>query len=804
MSPAPSPRNVLGLLGAFVATSVVAGLLAAGLAMPAVGASGLATKNSVNFFDSLPGDLARPPLSEQSTLLAADGTKITTFYDENRVTVDLDQISPNMQHAIVAIEDARFYQHGGVDPKGLVRAFMVNQISGTVEQGASTLTQQYVKNVLKETAHAKGDEAGVEAAQEKSNARKLKEIRFAVTLEKTLTKPQILNNYLNIAWFGGQINGVEAAAKYYFNTTALKLTLAQSATLAGMIQSPVDYSPKNNPTAALQRRNLVLTKMLEQHMIDQATYDATQKTKLGARITPNLQGCANASYRAYFCDYVYRLITQSNAFSGLGKTQEERTNTLLRGGLTIRTTMDPKVEAAAWKATSGTISTGNKAATAAVTVEAGTGKVLSIAQNKVYGGGSSAKTTINYSVDGQYGGGSGFQTGSTFKPFTLATWLKAGKSLNATVDGTPSPAPYSSFKSCGSPVRGKTYIFGNSADGRETGPMSVWSATAESVNGAYVNMEKQLDLCDIRQTAESLGVHLAAGRPDDCSPVRPRPSTKRLPNCIPSLTLGVEDISPMTMAAAYAGFAASGKFCSPIAVTSITDRDGKPVRIPTANCKQTLDEKVANTVNLGLSKVFSPGGTGYRIGGLPNGRPASGKTGTTNNSVDTWFVGYTRQLATAVWVGDPHTYKVGRGYERKSMNGRTINGQHFGSIFGATLAGPIWKKIMVAASKGMEIKRFPAADSKLLVSPKSNVPDVRGKSIPDAIAILKHAGFKPVAGGFAPSKYPVGSVASTSPDSGSQLSKGSTITITISAGGGDGPGGGGNGGGGNGGGPGPQ
>lgn len=253
----------------------------------------------------------------------------------------------------------------------------------------------------------------------------------------------------------------------------------------------------------------------------------------------------------------------------------------------------------------------------------------------------------------------------------------------------------------------------------------------------------------------------------------------------------------MTMAAAYAGFAAQGVYCAPIAVTSIKDGNGRSYKIPGANCKQALDQDVANTVTQGLSKVFSPGGTAAHVGGLP-GRPAAGKTGTTNLSVDAWFVGYTPQLATAVWVGDPDIYKGGQ----KSMRNIKINGQYYHAVYGATIAGPIWKKIMTTASQGMEVKHFPPGSAKLLVSSNPSVPDVRGKSVSDAFTTLTAAGFKPRTGGVAPSKYPAGTVASTSPSGGSQLSKGSTVTITVSGGGGGG-GGNGGGGGGNGGGPGP-
>ena len=786
-------RNVIGLLGAFVVTSMAGGVLAAGLAMPAVGASGVLTKNSVTFFDSLPSELTQPPLAQASTLLASDGSKITTFFEENRVEKKLKDISPLMQSAIVAIEDARFEKHGGVDPKGLARAAIVNKITGHTAQGASTLTQQYVKNVLVESANAKGDKVAQQEATEQVASRKIKEIRYAVALEKQMPKSEILNRYLNIAWFGGKINGVEAASKYYFSTTAKKLTLPQAATLAGMVQNPPKYSPRYNPKVSLERRNVVLDKMLELQKITQKQHDAARATKLGAKITITDNGCANAGKKGYYCEYVRRQIIDNKAFSALGKTPEERENSLKRGGLKITTAMSPKIMKAAWKGLTSTIPTKDKSkvATASVTVQPGTGKVLSIQQNKLYdpaeqkGKKITGTSAINYSVDNDWGGGNGFQNGSTFKPFTLATWLKAGKSLNAVVPSGSGVAPFSSFKSCNpdyDPHQSYTYF--NAGDGEAKGSMSVWNGTAKSVNGVFVSMEKQLNLCDIRKTAESLGMHLAKTRDDFCT-VKKHDTTDRLPNCAPSLTLGVADISPMTLSAAYAAFAAKGKFCEPIVVTSIKDRNGKSLPIPKANCKQALDENVANTVNLGLSKVLTPAGTGASIGPLPGGRPASGKTGTTNLSVDTWFAGYTPQLATTVWVGDPETYKVGNHRERKTLNYRTINGQYRSQVYGATLAGVIWKKIMVKAVEGMEIKHFASADSRLLVSPKKTVPNVNGRSVDDAEAILREAGFQTtVSSDPVKSKYKVGTVASTSPEGGSYTSVGSTITITISAGGG--------------------
>jgi membrane peptidoglycan carboxypeptidase len=795
MPPAHRTRNVIGLLGAFVVTSMAGGVLAAGLAMPAVGASGMLTKNSVTFFDSLPGELSVPPLSEQTTLLAADGSLITTFYDENRVLVPLDKISLYLQHAIVAIEDSRFFEHGGVDPKGLARAAIVNQVAHRTAQGASTLTQQYVKNVLLESANARGDLKGEKEATELSAGRKIQEIRYAVSLEKKYKKPEILNRYLNIAWFGGKINGVEAAARYYFHTSAAKLTLPQAATLAGMVQSPPKYSPRYRPKEALARRNIVLHRMLQLGDIDRRTHDQAVRTKLGEKINPSANGCANAApLNAYYCEYVRLQIIGNKDFGELGKTAKAREKALLRGGLTIRTALKPKIIKAAWKSLSSTIPPKDKSkvVTAAVTVEPGTGLVFSMMQNQKYvpTKGKRGETSVNYSVDQMWGGGGGFQTGSTFKPFTLARWLEEGHSLNASVSSSTGTAPFAAFKSCIPLDKSQSYPYSNS-EGSGKGNMTVFDGTARSVNGVFISMEKQLNLCDIRKSAESLGVHLGASRLDWCSAEK-NDTTTRLPACAPSLTLGVADISPMTMAAAYAGFAAGGKFCKPIVVTSITNRSGRTFKVPSAGCKQTMDKNVANTVNYGLSRALKPGGTAASVGPLPGGRPASGKTGTTNNSLNTWFIGYTPQVATAVWVGDPLTYKVGEDSKgnpirsQKTLNGRKIKGQYYGKVFGSTLAGPMWKKIMQVAVKGTEIKQFDPPDSRLTMSPRTQVPDVDGQSVDAAKSTLEGAGFSwRVDSSPVPSDAKPGAVASTSPGGGSSASTGTEVTIRISAGGGD-------------------
>jgi membrane peptidoglycan carboxypeptidase len=778
----PPAGPVLGLLAAFVAAAVVGGVLLAGLGMPLAGTTGYLARNSVELFDSLPSDLATPPLSEGSTLLRADGSQIAHFYEENRTEVTLDQIAPAMRGAIVAIEDSRFYEHGGVDPQGLMRAAVANYAHGTVVQGASTLTQQYVKNVLVETASVKGDRAAVRDATARTKQRKLQEIKLAISLEKKYSKDEILNRYLNIAYFGDRVYGVEAAARYYFGIPAAKLSLPQAAMLAGLVQSPAVWSPRK-PEKAKERRDVVLRRMLEERMIDKAQYDQAKATPIAVTMNEPRRGCASAGSHAWYCDYVQNLIIKSPGFEALGETPEEREQMLKRGGLTITTAMDQNIANAAWDATKKRIPLADPSgvSTATVTVEPGTGKVLSIMQNKNYNpAGGRGNVATNFATDYAYGGSGGFQTGSTFKPFTLATWLKKGKSLNAFVSAEGGPASFSEFRSCsGGMSRSQQYEYSNS-ESQGSGSMSVLTATYRSVNTAYVSMEKQLDLCDITKTAEDMGVHLASSQVDQCAIGDEKGRrTTRLPTCQPSLTLGAKELSPMTMAAAYATFAAGGTYCAPIAVLSIADRDGKPVPIPKPSCKRVLDKDVAAGVNYALQRVLTQG----TARGRGIGRAAAGKTGTTNGSIDTWFVGYTPQRSTAVWVGDPTPRPKSKGSKvlvRKTLNYRTIDGDKQRRVYGATFAAPIWQEIMQKAHRGLPERGFAGPPGQMLRAEKGNVPDVRSRSVEEATRTLEEAGFSVKVGGTTGSLFPTGRVADTDPEPNSPADKGSIVTLILS------------------------
>jgi membrane peptidoglycan carboxypeptidase len=755
--------NILSLLGAFVVTSVVIGLLGAGLVMPAVGATGAATRQGVHVFDSLPSDFTQTPLSQQSRILADDGTLISTPYDENRVIVPLAQIAPVMRQAQIAIEDSRFYEHGGIDPQGVGRAFISN-LGGGSTQGASTLTQQYVKITLQENALNRDDKLGAQAATAKSYTRKLQELKYAVTLEKNLTKNQILEGYLNLVYFGGQAYGVEAAARHFFGVSAAKLNLPQAATLAGLVQLPSETDPIKNPARALARRNVVLDRMHTLNLIDDKAWQAAKNTKMVTNNKPTPSSCALSPY-PYFCTYVTAWLKQLPA---LGKTTEERIKRINRGGLTIQTTLNPKMEAAARQELIRKVPVGNSAniGAAAAVIEPGTGHVLAIAQNTNFSNKKSrGATEVNWAVDKKYGGSIGFAFGSTAKMFAVAQALKSGMPINSTVIARAASenkaaiftkADFHDKCNMGNqkwPVR-------NDED-TATGPISLTKATAKSVNTAFAVLVAKLGACSVRTTMTQMGLHMGNG-----DKIQIFPS---------SVTLGSDSVSPLTLASAYATVASGGTYCVPTPVLTITTSDHKTLALPKNLCKRVLDRDVANGVSKILKTVLT-NGTASRIGGLDGGRPVAGKTGTSDGSNETWFVGYTPQLSTAVWVGTPND----PGNKRELRNLR-LGGQFYrGQVFGATIAAPIWKQIMDRASVGMPFRDFAEPGEKVQVGDVVSIPSVYGMSVGEARATLSGAGFKPVVGEAVSSSTDRGLAVGTRPRS--RALRGSTVVIFTSTG----------------------
>ena len=766
--------NVMSLLGAFLAISVVLGLLGAGLVMPTVAATGATAREGVSVFDALPGEFTQNPLSQQSRILAADGTLIATPYDENRIIVPLAQIAPVMRQAQIAIEDNRFYEHGGVDPQGVGRA-LVSNLRGGDTQGASTLTQQYVKITLQENALRNEDPKAARAATAKNYTRKLQELKYAVTLEKSLTKDQILQGYLNLVYYGGQAYGVEAASRHYFGISASQLNLPQAATLAGLVQLPSQTDPIRNPVRALARRNVVLDRMHTLNLITDKAWQSAKKTKLVLNPKPARNSCALSPY-PYFCDYVTRWLKDLPA---LGKTAEERSKRINRGGLTIQTTLDPKMQKIAEqelvaKVPVGTVAGGTDIGAAAAVVEPGTGNVLAAAQNTTFSikGGTPGKTSVNWAVDQRYGGSGGFAFGSTAKMFAVTQALRSGMPINSTIIARPADANHaaiftrSDFQASDSCKIGAGQIWQvHNDEGTRNGPISLTDALAFSVNTAFAGLVAKLGACNVRDLMGKMGLHTAAGNPIGTFPS--------------AITLGSDSTSPLTLASAYATIASGGTYCVPSPVLTITASDKKPIALPKDRCRKVLEPDVANGVTQILKTVLTVG-TGKGLGGLAGGRPAAGKTGTAGNrdgyTNETWFAGYTPQLSTAVWVGTPDDHQ-----NLARMKSLQIGNTFYpGEIFGSSIAAPIWKQIMDSASAGMPMRDFGAAGSKVQFGDIVPIPSISGMTVSDATAALTAAGFKPVVGNAVNSSIQAGMVVYSQPSG--QALRGSSVAIITSTG----------------------
>ncbi len=669
--PRRSPRLVASLarLGLFVLVSLVAGMLVAGAALPFVGGAGVAVRTGIESYESLPSQLTTPPLPQRSRILASDGSLLATIYEQNRIEVPLSAVAPVMRQAIVAIEDRRFYEHSGVDPRGLLRALVGNSSGGGSTQGGSTLTQQYVKNVFVESA-ATPEEAT--AARARNVTRKLKEMRYALALERVLTKDQILERYLNIAYFGAGAYGIEAASLRYFSVHASKLTLAQAATLAGAVQQPVAYDPLRNPNSSQRRRTQVLNAMADVGDITPALADATAKipTKKFLKPSSTRNGCTT-SYAPFFCDYVYRQLSSNPAF---GTTPAARDALLRRGGLTIRTSLVPATQKAAQAAVDQYIPRKDKSRKlAAITmIVPNSGQIIAMAQNRSWGTTGNGNTTYNFNVGTKDGGSIGAQAGSTFKAFTLTAALQQGLSPYEYLKA-PQTATFKDFKNCKTGAPYAPYTVNNSTG---AGTFNMLSGTAYSINTYFMALEEKATQCAAAAAATALGVTRGNGTPVQSNP---------------SFTLGTDEVTPLAMSSAYSTFANHGIRCDPVSILQVTDRDGKGLPVPKAACTRVIDRKVADSVTSILSQVIDgplPGRTGQT---MSLGRDAAGKTGTINDSAAVWFVGFTPDLAAAVATYDP---RGGYGHPMKNIS---IGGQYYAQVFGRSIPGPIWRTAMLAA-----------------------------------------------------------------------------------------------------------
>nr|BFE66589.1 transglycosylase domain-containing protein [Dactylosporangium thailandense] len=670
--------------------AVLGGVVLAAAALPVAIVGGGAAKAGGDTWESLPTDLATPRAAQTSYVYASDGkTLITAFYDENRRDVELDEIAPVLQQAVVAAEDARFYQHHGVDIRGVARAFVSNSRGGA-QQGASTLTMQYVRNVLKNDPDLTPQQH-VDALSD-TPARKVREMRYAQAIEKKFSKAEILRRYLNIAYFGAGAYGIASAAQTYFGKSPSDLTLPEAAMLAGLLQSPdVDNPLTGERTAALNRREYTLSSMAKMHTIStqDAAAAATADLHLNELRPPN--DCTSVAQEhndwGFFCDYFREWWNERPEF---GATPNERDERLRTGGYTIVTSLDPAVQSAALSQSLGVYGYGNARSLPLAVVTPGTGRILAMAVNRHYSLAPDRSNTVNQLIAGG-AGVEGYQAGSTFKMFTMLAALDAGLPLNTHFNAPARLAtiwPGSASANCGG-----RWCPANDTPSWMDGDRTMWNGFGRSVNTYFVWLEQQIGARRAVDMAQRLGIRFR-GQLDQ--------SLAANADKWGSFTLGVAQTTPLDLANAYAAVAAGGLYCSPLPVLSIKDPDGVSLDAGSPECRQVVDPDVAAAatdaarcpVGRGSAYGKCDGGTAENISGILGGRPVAGKTGSSENNATETFAGFTPQVAAA---------------------GIAVNADNPNDYVGGGVSSAVNQAValtMVAALRGQPVQGFPAPSRK--------------------------------------------------------------------------------------------
>ncbi|SBT52693.1 penicillin-binding protein [Micromonospora narathiwatensis] len=779
-------HNVLTNAASLLICGLLAGVVVAAAAFPAVAMSGLAAKAGAETFDALPKTLIDPRSPQITYLLAADGkTPLATMYDENRRDVKLKDISPYMQKAIIAAEDHNFYKHNGVDFNGVARAFVNNTSKANSQQGASTLTMQFVRLAISYSATHPAD---VVAATEDTSARKLREMSLALQVEKEFTKDQILERYLNLAAFGNGAYGVYAASQVYFGKPPGKLDIQESALLAGLVKAPTSFDPTtaSGYPDAVGRRDYVIDNMV---VIGAITKDEAEQAKkieltVNHKRTPN--GCVATKVQSwgFFCDYFYRWWLQQETF---GSTTYDRERRLKSGGYTITTSLDVQAQKGADTAARNHLSVNSKAARMIAVVEPGTGRVRALAtnrnfklddpdhpQNRIASEPKKAKkgirgnypNTVNPLMTGG-GGITGYQAGSTFKIFTLVAALEKGYPLAYTINAQEQfkseyPVKFNSPAACS----GTSFYCPRNASKSMAGPHNMWSAFGFSVNTYFVALQQQVGAENVVKAAQKLGITFRAPKDAEFA------ENKDAAHQWGAFTLGVSQTTPLELANAYATLAADGNYCEPIPVQEIRGPDGEKLDIANPRCEQRISTQVARAaVDAARCPVGDNSSTsrcGTRTAGEVRGivnAPVAGKSGTTDGDKTSALVAMTKQYAVAGILADPDWPQTGQKMGHKELDG--IN--------------PAVQETLRAAMEGKDRKNFTPPSGKIVLGDQRSIPGVKCESVETAKSRLRGAGFEPVvSSNKVASECPAGTAAGTSPD-GKSI-KGGVVTIEVSSG----------------------
>ena len=678
-------------------------------------ATGAAAALGVGLADSWLSDLPEIDdtnafqVAQATKIYSADGVLLANLYLENRQVVELDQISPHLLHAVVAVEDERFYEHDGVDYPGIVRAFVTNFTSDRRE-GASTITQQYIRNTILS-----------EERYDISYRRKAREAWLALELERRHDKDEILSMYINTVYYGEGAYGAESAALTYFDKHADELSIAEAALIAGLPQSPIRLSPYDNPDGAVARRQWVLQKMHEQGYITTEEYETAkaEDLNLGRSATLDEGGVYAAPY---FVAHVKKVLQDQYG-----------TDLVFKGGLTVHTTLDTRLQTYAEEAVRGILDRPEDPDCALVAVDPRTGYIKAMV-----GGRDWETNKFNFATQARR------QPGSSFKVFTLVAALEEGMSPDRRRIDSSSPAVIR--------TGGKPWKVGNAEGGGGRGYITLRQATVGSVNTAFARLTAEMGAEKVVDTAHRMGVT------SDLDPVL-------------SITLGSQEVTPLEMASAFGTLAADGKHYDHTPIAKIIGPQGETLYESEPEGEQAITHSVAYAATQVLKGVIT-GGTATRA---RIGRPAAGKTGTTQDYRDAWFVGYTPQLSCSVWMG----YTPER--PMRNVHGR--------KVFGGTFPAPIWAAFMKRALEGEPVLDFNSAPpppytwKKEWATPSHAVPSVVGLTQAAAIAALSKGSYDYVVTTAYSDTVPAGQVISQSPGAGSGGDPASTtVTIVVSLG----------------------
>ena len=745
--PARPPRGRASVAGGrlilIVAIITAAALVASVALLPLVVPAGALARDTVRRLGDVPPlQDTLPDPAQQSVIYAADGkTALATMWlDENRKVVRLQDVPRRVRNAVVAIEDDRFFQHSGVDFRGIARAAVTDLRSGHIAQGGSTLTQQLVKLTV--------------TGNSRTIDRKVREAIYAVELERRYSKDQILEYYLNQAYFGEGVYGISTAATHYFNNKPIgHLSLAEAASLAATIAAPERFKPTAKK-ANLARRNLVLDRMYELGFASAREVAKAKRAKvLVKRYTP-------PSRQPYFQAYIVdQLLNDPRYNKALGKVgSEERKRKVFQGGLRIYTTLQGPRQAMAARAVQGQMDQfrGDPAG-ALASVEPGTGKIVAL-----YGGRSFKKSQVDLATAK---GGSGFQPGSAFKMFFVVAALERGISPGLTMTGParitiPNRRCYTD---------NGPWSPGNAGDS-EAGVFNMYGAVAHSVNTWFAQLAVKVGPQNALEVARRMGI----------SNIPPRGSRAYASWNVCSLVLGVKEVSVLDMAGAFSVLANHGIRCAPYSITTVVRAgEHKPLIENKPDCQRVIPERVSN-ITVSMLRGVVTGGTGVRAS--LGARPVAGKTGSAQDNLSAFFSGFTPQLSTSVWVG----FRARRVPMRTQFYGRPV--------YGGTFPALIFHDYMQAAMAGLPFVGFPAAPKPPppprqpkppgpmppkpppTRAPNTIVPGVVGLPVGVAMAVLSGSG---LASGVAYTNGRPGRVAAQSPAPGGSLPRGSSVTLMV-------------------------